>query len=469
MTVTSDATTDPAPTSPWLLGTFAPVTDERDDADLPVSGELPEGLRGTFLRNGPNAMFPPVVRYHLFDGDGMVHGLTFHGDGRASYANRWIRSKGLEAEIEAGGALFGGIAEFRLPPDDVFARVGPLKNTANTNVVRHAGRTLALMEACPPIELGADLSTIGEHDFGGALQGPMTAHPKIDPATGEMVFFGSSPFPPFLRVHSAAPDGRLTWSTEVELPSAVMMHDFVITETKVLIFDLPAVMDVQALVAGGTGFYWDGERGARIGVLERGAPGSTIRWIEVDPFWVFHFLNAHDVAGTDAIEVVGCRSPQLNASFDEREIDPSVQPMLHRWRIDLASGLVTDEQLDDRPTDFPRINDAFAGRANRYGYGGRSTGFVDGEPPFDGVTKFDLERGTTTSRAYGPDQVCGEAVFAADPASPDEDGGWLLNFVHDRSSDRSDVVVLDAGTLDEVARVHLPRRVPFGFHGNFFA
>lgn len=467
MTARSDAPVDPIAASPWLQGTFAPITDERDDADLPVSGSLPAGLRGTFLRNGPNALFPPIVRYHLFDGDGMLHGLTFDGDGRASYANRWIRSKGLEAEIEAGGALFGGISEFRLPPDDVFATAGPMKNTANTHVVRHAGRTLALMEACPPTEIAADLSTVGEYDFGGALQGPMTAHPKIDPTTGEMVFFGASPFPPFLRVHSVAPDGRLTWSTEVDLPASVMMHDFVITETKVVIFDLPAVMDVQALVAGDTGFYWDADRGARIGVLDRGADGSTTRWIEVDPFWVFHFLNAFETAGGDVIEVVGCRSSQLNASFDETEVPASVQPMLHRWRIDLVDGTVTDEQLDDRPTDFPRINDAYAGLAHRYGYGGHSTGFADGEPPFDGVTKFDLRTGATTTRRYGPSQVCGEAVFAADPSSSAEDGGWLLNFVHDRATDRSDVVVLDAGTLDEVARVHLPRRVPFGFHGSF--
>ncbi|WP_426574663.1 carotenoid oxygenase family protein [Aquihabitans sp. McL0605] len=460
-------------TNPWLQGAFAPVFDERDDHDLEVTGHLPGGLRGSFLRNGPNALFPPLGGYHLFDGDGMIHGLTFDGDGGASYANRWIRSAGLEAEIAAGGALFGGLTDFRLPPDDVFATVGPMKNTANTHVVRHAGRILALMEAAPPTELTADLATVGEHRFGGALQGPMTAHPKVDPRTGEMVFFGTSPFPPHLRIHGASADGTLTWTTEVDLPGSVMMHDFVITETRVVVFDLPAVLDVDAMLTGGTGIYWAPERGARIGVLERGAPGSTIRWIEVDPFWVFHFMNAFDDG--DAIEVVGCRSTQLNTSFDGSEVDADVRPMLYRWRIDPVAGTFTEHQLDDRPTDFPRINDQRAGRTNRYGYSGHSTGWADDEPPFDGVIKHDFSSGTTATHLYGPDTVCGEAVFTPDPAGAeradggDEDRGWLLNFVHDLSTDRSSVVVLDAATLEEAARVHLPRRVPFGFHGSFLA
>jgi carotenoid cleavage dioxygenase-like enzyme len=451
--------------NPWLQGTFAPVVDERDDADLTVVGRLPSGLRGAFLRNGPNTMFPPLGGYHLFDGDGMLHGLTFDGDGGASYANRWIRSAGLEAEIEAGGALFGGLTEFHLPPDDVFAKVGPVKNTANTHVVRHAGRILALMEACPPTEIAPDLSTVGVYDFGGALQGPMTAHPKVDPRTGEMVFFGTSPFPPHLRVHSVDASGTLTWSTEVDLPGSVMMHDFVITETRVVIFDLPAVLDVQALISGGTGIYWAPERGARIGVLDRGAPGSSTTWIDVDPFWVFHFMNAHDDG--DAIEVVGCRSSQLNTSFDDGEVATDVRPTLHRWRVDPVAGTFTTEQLDDRPTDFPRINDTRAGLPNRYGYTGHSTSFVEGEPPFDGVIKHDFEAGTTATYRYGPDVVCGEAVFTPDPDGTTEDSGWILNFVHDLGADQSSVVVLDAATLEEAAQVQLPRRVPFGFHGSF--
>lgn len=460
--------TDPFPAvgSPWLRGAYAPVFDERDDAELRVTGSLPAGLRGSFVRNGPNQRFEPIARYHLFDGDGMVHGVTFDGEGGARYANRWVRSPGFEAEGQAGRALFGGLSELKLPPDDVFASVGPIKNTANTHVVRHAGHVLALMEGCPPIELGADLSTMGTYDFGGALVGSMTAHPKVDPVTGELVFFGYSPVAPYLRVHTADADGTLTWSTEVALPGPVMMHDFVVTETMVVLFDLPAVFDVHALLRGEPGIYWDPDRGTRVGLLERGAPGSTTRWIEADPFWVFHFLNAHDDG--DAVVVTGCRSSRLNTSFEEGGLDEVVRPSLHRWRIDPVAGKVLDEPLDDRPTDFPRVADAVAGLDHRYGYTCRSSDWGTEVAIFDGVIKHDLVTGTSTDVGYGRRVVAGEAVPVADPDDPSEDGGWIVNFVHDLDDDESTVVVLHAATLDEVARVHLPRRVPFGFHGSFF-
>ena len=450
--------------NPWLHGHFAPVADERDEPSLRVTGELPAGLQGTFLRNGPNPIFAPLGRYHLFDGDGMVHGVTFDGEGGAAYRNRWVRSAGFEAELEAGRALFGGLSDFRLPEPAVFEKVGPIKNTANTHIVRHGGRLLALMEGAPPIELAEDLSTVGPYDYDGLLRGSMTAHPKeLD---GELVFFGYSPLAPYLRVHAADESGTLTWSTVVELPGPVMMHDFVVTETRVVIFDLPAVFDLEAMISGGEGIYWAPERGARIGVLERNAPGDTVQWIEVDPFWVFHFLNASDGPG-GTIEVTGCRASRLNTSFGEEGLAEPVRPVLHRWTIDPAAGRVRDEQLDDRPTDFPRIDDRRAGRPNRYGYSGHTAEWGADSATFDGVIRYDLEAGTSLVHRYGEGQLAGEPVPAVDPSDPAEDGGWVVNFVHDLAGDESSVVVLDAGTLDEVARVHLPRRVPFGFHGSF--
>ena len=475
MTIDSDPRTDHAAalaaagnTNPWLAGLYAPVTDELDVADLRVTGNLPAGLRGTFLRNGPNPAFAPLGRYHIFDGDGMLHALELDGEGGARYRNRWIRSVGFQAEADAGEALFGGLSDFRLPPPEVMEKVGGMKNTANTHVVSHAGRILALMEAAKPMEMNAELETLGEFNFAGDLQGGMTAHPKVDPTTGEMTFFGYSPFPPHLRVHTASADGTLTWTTPVELPNPVMMHDFVVTATKVVIFDLPALFDLESMLKGGEGIRWAPEEGARVGVLDRGAPGDTIRWIDVDPFWVFHFLNAHDVPGDDdAVIVTGCRASRLNTSFGEEALAEPVEPSLHRWRIDARAGTFTTEQLDDRPADFPRMDDRRAGLEAQYGYLGRTRHVSEDETEFDGVVKHDLHAGTSMSMGYGADSVSGEPVFTPDPSSSDEDAGWILNWVTEQATNESAMVVLDAETLTEVARVHAPRRVPFGFHGSF--
>ena len=468
-TDTTSARATATAADPWLTGLYEPVDDELDADDLPITGELPPALRGSYVRNGPNPAFPPLGRYHIFDGDGMLHGLSID-EGRARYRNRWVRSRGLAVERKAGRALYSGLSEFRLPDADVIAEAGMMKNTANTHVVRHAGRVLALMEGAPPTEVTLDLDTVGEYDFAGALTGSMTAHPKLDPVTGEMVFFGYGPFPPYLRVHSAAPDGTLTWSTEVDLPGPVMMHDFVVTERHVVIFDLPAIFDVEGMLAGGGGGFirWNPDHGARIGVLERGAPGDTIRWVEVDPFWVFHFLNGHDDG--DAVVVEGCRADRLNVGFGEDQPD-DVPVNLHRWRIDVAAGTVADEQLDDRPADFPRVADSAAGLPARHGYLAAARRW-EAQVDFGGVTKVDLHTGATSTLSWGPGESGGEAVFAADPdraGGPDsEDAGWLLCLVSDKATRATDLVVADAQAMEEVARVHLPRRVPFGFHGSWF-
>lgn len=456
--------TDPV-VNPYLSGAFAPVATEISATDLPVRGDLPAGLRGRYLRNGPNPQFAPIVKYHVFDGDGMVHGVDLTDRG-ASYANRWIESRALLAERRAGQALYGGLSEFVFPAAEVMAEGGMMKHTANTNIVRHAGRLLALMEASPPTELAADLSTVGEYDFDGALTGSMTAHPKFDPRSGEMHFFGYSPFPPFVRYHVADAAGRLVHSADIELPRAVMMHDFVVTDSSVVFFDLPAVFDVEAMMAGGAGVRWEPEHGARIGVMPRFGTGEDVRWTDVDPFYVFHFLNAFDT-DDGGIVIDGCRSASMPISFGDDPPPPAdVQPMLHRWHLG-ADGSVRTEQLDDRPADFPRINDALAGGRHRYGYlAAMSSGDTIA---VEGVTAWDLDAGTSATYSYGPSASAGEAVFAPDPDGTAENDGWLLNLVTDLADDTSRLVVLDARdiTAGPVAEVLLPQRVPFGFHGNW--
>ncbi|MCB1028616.1 MAG: carotenoid oxygenase family protein [Microthrixaceae bacterium] len=457
--------------NPHLIGQYRPVHDEIDVDHLEVQGELPAGLVGSYVRNGPNPFFAPTGAYHLFDGDAMLHGVTLDGSG-AAYRNRWIRSAGLLAEVEAGHPLFGGLAEYKLPPDDVIAKVGVLKNTANTNIVAHGGRMLALMEAAPPTEVDpATLATVGEFSFGGALAGPMTAHPKVDPDTGNLHFFGYSPLPPFLRYHVASPDGVLLNSTEIEIPQPVMMHDFVITDRHAVFFDLPAVFDIAAMMEGRPFTRWEPDLGARIGTIALDGTGD-VTWHEIDPCYVFHFLNASETVD-GVIEVIGCRAETLPVSFGDQP-PADVSPTLHRWTIDTAGSpaapSVTTTRLDDRPGDFPRIDDRLTGRPNRFGYVGCLRDVVEGDATFGGVTAWDFQRNESTTWECAATEAVGEPAFAPDPAGTAENDGWLTTITTDLARDRSYLDVLDARDVaaGPVARVKLPRRVPFGFHGNWF-
>ncbi|MGH0033823.1 MAG: carotenoid oxygenase family protein [Myxococcota bacterium] len=457
---------DPTSTeNPFLSGLMAPVLDERDDVGLEVEGELPGELRGLFVRNGPNPRFAPKDAYHPFDGDGMVHAL-YLADGEVRYRNRWIESKGLLAERKRGRACFGSLSKFSMPPEDVIEEAGFMKNTANTHFVRHDGHYFALMEAGRPTELSRDLETLGEYDFGGALPGAMTAHPKIDPVTGDLVFFGYSPVPPFLQYYVVDRSGRMVHHEVIDIPNPVMMHDFVATENYTVFLDSPAIFDVEAMMQDGPAMRWEPEKGTRLGVIPRFGRADEVRWFEVDPCYVVHFFNAWDEGDRIEIHAPSFASMPGGLQFD----DPSQteEPYPRRFQIDLSAGSVKSEQTDDRPGEFPRVNDERACRRHRYQYDttARSWEF---EFDFDGVVKYDLETGGSTVFAHGRNEVCGEHVFVPRPGARAEDDGWLMTHVSDRETMRSKVVLLDARDLEAgpVAQIHMPRRVPIGFHANW--
>lgn len=470
MSVTEDRTAEP-----YLRGVYAPVQDEVDLPDLEVSGEIPAELRGSFLRNGPNPRVAPTGPYHLFDGDGMIHELTLE-DGRASYRNRWIRSRGMEAEEAAGRSLYGGMAHASFPGPELVGDAGPMKNVANTHVVRHAGQVLCLWEAGPPTVLDAELATIGTTDFGGRLAGAFTAHPKIDPDTGQMFAFGYSAIPPYLRYHVIEADGTLTRTVDIDLPAPVMMHDFAVTDRHAVFLDAPAVFDLAGFASGGPMISWQPERGTRLGVMSRDGDGSDLRWIPVEDCYVFHFLNAH--ADGDRIVVDACRLPRMDIGLDADAppLPAGEDPggYLTRFTIDLAAGTASHERLAELSGDFPRIDDGVAGRPHRFGYvatfaNGRPDHSVRGaDGQFDSITAYDLERGTESSYLVGPGRVIGEPVVAAAPSGV-EGEGWVMSYVHDRATDRSALHILSASDVaaGPVATVHLPRRVPFGFHGSW--
>jgi carotenoid cleavage dioxygenase-like enzyme len=451
--------------NPFLSGLLAPVHDERNDVDLKVEGEIPDALHGIFTRNGPNPEFTPKGAYHPFDGDGMVHAI-YIDDGKASYRNRWIESAGLLAERKRGQACYGSISEFSATPQDVIDEAGFMKNNANTHFVRHADKYLALMEAGKPTELTRDLATVGEYDFGGKLQGPMTAHPKIDPVTGEMIFFGYSPIPPYLQYYVADKSGQITHHAMIEIPDPVMMHDFVVTENYTIFMNAPAVFDVAAMMSGEPGIRWEPDKGTRIGVMPRYGKAEEIRWFDVNTCYVVHFFNAWDEG--DKIQIDGPAFAEMPGGLQFDAPAQTQEPYPWRWTVDLAAGTVKNEQTDDKSGEFPRINDNVAGRRNRYQYNSiaRSWEF---EFDFEGVIKYDLESGKSETHVHGSDAVCGEHVFAPDPNGASEDDGWLLSMVTDRGTEESKLVIVDARDLsaDPVAKIVMPRRVPIGFHANW--
>jgi len=453
----------------FLQGNFAPWRGEGEVRDLAVAGEIPRELNGTYFRNGPNPAFAPLGRYHWFDGDGMIHAVTLE-DGHAVYRNRYVLSRGLREEQEAGRALYRGLLEFQA------TEVPTFKNTGNTNIVWHAGRLLALMEAALPTRMRPDtLDTVGEYDFDGRLIGPMTAHPKIDPETGEMLFFGYSPFPPYLTYHVVGADGALVRSEVIDVAWPSMMHDFAVTRDHVIFILCPLVFSFEGLAERGGAFSWEPERGTRLGVMPRGGSNADVRWFETDASYVFHPMNAYEDG--DAIVLDVARYGRLDFMSPGAVEDPAYRDenaaRLHRWRIDLARGGVASTPLDDIVAEFPRVDERRLGRRHRFGYmAAREPELNDGaQPLWTAVRKYDLARGAVTERRFGPGNGVGEPLFVPRSEAAAEDDGWVLVLAYDAARDTSDFCILDAQDIagEPVARVRLPHRVPYGFHGNWAA
>jgi carotenoid cleavage dioxygenase-like enzyme len=453
--------------NPFLEGNFAPWRMEGVADDLTVTGTIPRELNGTYYRNGPNPAFEPAGRYHWFDGDGMIHAITLR-DGRAHYRNRFVMSAGLQEERAVGRATFPSLLE--LDPTEV----PRIKNTGNTNIVCHAGRLLALMEAALPTRMApGTLDTLGEFDFDGHLIGPMTAHPKMDPETGEMLFFGYSPFPPFLQYHVADRDGRLVRSEPIDVAWPSMMHDFAVTKDHVVFILCPLVFSLENVRERGGVFSWEPARGTRLGVMPRSGGNADVRWYDTDACYVFHPMNAYEDG--DAIVLDVARYGRLDfmtvQGVENLDYRDDGAARMHRWRIDRARGGVRSTPLDDVIAEFPRVDERRVGRRHRFGYtAAREPGVDDTtRPEWTAVRKYDLERGTTETRRYGAGNGVGEPLFVPRTAGADEDDGWVLVLVYDQTRNASRFDVLDARAItdDPVATVWLPHRVPYGFHGNW--
>ncbi|MFZ9628097.1 MAG: carotenoid oxygenase family protein [Ilumatobacteraceae bacterium] len=445
---------------PWhLRGNYAPVTDEVEVYDLPVTGHLPEFLDGWYVRNGAN----PASGYspHWFAGDGMLHAVRLRDGAAEWYRNRWVRTKALAGQTRIDMAT----GTFDLT-------VG----LANTHVWRHAGRVFALEEASLPNEVTLDLDTLGPCDFGGRLRTPMTAHPHTCPETGEMHFFGYELVgAPYVTYHVVDAAGDLVHSQPIDVPGPTMVHDFALSRNFAVFLDLPVTFDLGLAMTGTMPFGWDAAYGARIGLLSRDGArrGEQPRWFDVSLCYVFHVMNAWDDGDRYVWLDAGRHASMWDGAPDRFE--PS---MLWRWRFDLQTGAVTEEQLDGVSHAFPRIDERRTGLPNRYGWAvaprhpevaDRRGGAGLGDPTC--IVKYDLQTGARSVHDFGPSAQTGEPVFVPVHDGAGEDEGVLVTYVFDADGESSSFVVLDAADMsaDPIATVTLPQRVPNGFHGSWFA
>ncbi|MFZ5668325.1 MAG: carotenoid oxygenase family protein [Pseudomonadota bacterium] len=453
--------------NPYLAGNFAPVREE-SDFELEVVGEIPDGLRGALYRNGPNPQFDPRdPNHHWFSGDGMIHGFWVDG-GKVRYRNRWVRTPRWLVEHAAGRSLFGSFGNPMTSDPEVFGKVD--SGVANTNVIWSGGRLLALEEAHAPFALDPDtLDPVGYQDFGGKV----TAHPKEDPETGDLCFFGyadaPTPFSPNVSYGVMGADGVLKRRDTFEAPYCSMIHDFMVTKTHALFPVLPLTGSLERAMGGKPAFAWEPDKPALVGVMRRDASVETIRWFNTGACYVFHVMNAWDEDGKIVADVMKYDVAPLFPLADGSR-GTQAGAFLVRWTFDLAgdSDAIKEEALDDLPGEFPRFDERYGFRANRHGWFACQTG-NPGDVRTNGLSHIDLKTGKRTDWITGAGDAVSEPVFV--PRSPDapEGDGWITAVQYLASEGRSDFIVLDAQNLaaGPIGRAKTPRRVPFGFHGNW--
>ena len=459
---------------PALSGNNAPVNREDVFTDMEVIGQVPTDLNGLYVRNGPNAYFPPDWRYHAYDGDGMLHAVQFQ-NGRVTYRNRWIDTSALKEEKAAGHALWKGLKEpwRKDRPDE------PLKNTSNTDVKYHAGRLISMWyRSGMPYALDPQtLQTLGTADYDGAIA-RISAHSRPDEHTGELLFFDYALKPPYMQYGVIGPDRQLRHRIDVDLPGPSLPHDMAVTEHYTILHDFPLRPDPEALAAGRYKVKFFADQPSRFGIVPRYGQASEVRWFNAKPTYLLHVVNAWE----EGDEVVMVGTPyrtytDASGQIDARRLEQTIHLrqrdfLLYEWRFDLRTGQTTERVIDDvLNTEFPVINSLYQGRRNRWTYnvlfpqGGRE------EPRFPGLVKYDLTTGGYIACSAGPQFFYNEPGFAPRDHAVEEDDGYLVILVWNPVDVRSEIQIFDAkgARMAEgpVARIVLPRRVPHGFHATF--
>lgn len=461
---------------PYRTGPWRPQTREWDAPQLTVTGDLPDDLTGVYLRNTENPVRPPIKRYHPFDGDGMIHALAF-GEGQASYRNRFVLTDGLLAEAEAGEALWAGIAENpRLSKRERgWGARGRMKDASSTDVVVHAGVALTTFWQCgdvyqlDPLSLGQK----GKAAWVNLLptDAGVSAHARVDEHSGDLMFFNYATTAPYLHYGVVDRSQSLVHCIPVELPGPRLPHDLAFTEQYTILNDLPLFWDQELIDQGLFASRFHPDIPSRFGILPRLGSSDEIRWFEASPTYVLHWVNAYE----DGDEVVldgffqNCPEPTEFAAGGPPDrtfrflAADAMGTRLHRWRFDLSSGAVNEEDLSERVTEFGMIPGGLRGRRHRYVY---ATTNPAGWFLMDGIVKHDTETGASEEYRFPPGVFCSETAVAARPNGSGEDDAYLVTIAVDMNNDRSYGAVFSAQRLSEgpIATVAIPERVSSGTH-----
>lgn len=461
--------------NPYTFGAWTPNNKEFNATDMEVVGEIPSDVDGVYLRNTENPIHEPIGRYHPFDGDGMMHSVRVK-DGAVSYRNRFVRTKGFDAEQEAGRSLWAGLAEH--PSRSTRPGWGAqeaLKDSSSTDVIVHAGKALSTFYQSAE---GYRLDPVTLEQFGTEGWVPIdgiSAHPKVDPRTGELLFFNYSKHAPYMHYGVVSADNKLKHYTPIPVPGPRLPHDMAFTENYAIMNDMPMFWNPETLKKGIHAVEYYPELPSRFAVIPKYGNQDDIMWFEADPTYVLHWTNAYEEG--DEVVLDGyfqeCPKPpnHPNAPAGLSRImgflaNDLLRPRLHRWRFNLKTGETTEQRLEDDIREFGVINALYQGVDYRYIYSLINT---KGYFQFDGFSKSDLETGERQDYMFGEQRYGSEPAFAPRLNPQSEDDGYVVSIITDTKLDRSEFVMFDASdiTAGPVCQIILPHRISSGVHGTW--
>ena len=463
---------------PYRTGAWRPQHQEFDAWNMECVGDLPDDLNGVYLRNTENPLFEPIKRYHPFDGDAMLHSISFN-NGEVQYSNRFVRTDAFLAEQDSKSSLWAGITEH---PSTTIAKNGwgartMMKDNASTDVVVHGGKALASFYQCGELyQLDPiSLADRGKASWDGAFPPEgVSAHPKVDEHTGELLFFNYSTTAPFMKYGVVSSEGELTNYQDIPLPGPRLPHDMAFTENWSILNDLPLYWDPKALKEGFYSNTYNRDLPSRFALIPRHGTSNEIRWFEADPTFVLHWTNAYEEG--DEVVLDGFFQHNPTASGVRRHADALkgfetldmnvLEARAHRWRFNLKTGSCSEEQMSDRCSEFPMINGTHAGRRHRYSYNAICAPNLFA---FNGLIKHDLDTGKEETYEFEDGVFVSETVMAPRENSAGEDDGYLVTFSSDLNRDISDALVFDASDITQgpICKIRLPERIPSGTHASW--